>query len=125
MYNSVADRLRFSLLRRIIRTAALAITLVCVLSLFHLAERYHLPFLRMLGVVLLLLGLFITIFTLSEVFFRMEEEGTLLFGSAIAQTFYGYALKLSFLPLIGPTLEQFFFRKKEKNPFVVQDEEKK
>ncbi len=125
MYNSVADRLRFAFFKKIVGILLLVILLGFCLGLFYLGDRYHLAILSVLGGVFFLFGLFIMIFTLPEVFARMEEEGTFLFGAAIAHTFYCYAMKLSFVPLIGPSIERLVFRKKEKNPFVVGNENDK
>lgn len=119
MYNSVADKLRFALLRKIART----MTLVCILGssggLLYLGDRYHLTILSVLGGILMLLGVFVMIFVLPEVFLRMEEKGTFLFGPAIIHTLYGHALKLTFVPLIGPAIERGFFRKKAPNPLIT------
>ncbi len=125
MFNSVADKLRFSLLCKIVRLSTLSVVVGCCLLLFHLSEKYHLSILAVLGGVFFVIGLFILFFTLPEVFARMEEKGTLLFRSAIAHTLYGYAMRLSFLPLIGPTLERFFFRPKETNPFITEDDKRR
>jgi hypothetical protein len=122
MFNSVADRVRFAFLRKIVQLSTLVGILGSCVGLFYLGDRYHLAILSALGGMLFLVGLFIMIFILPEVFFRMEEKGTFLFGSAISHTLYGYAMKLSFVPLIGPALERFFFRKKEKPPLVVENE---
>lgn len=125
MYSSISDKLRFVFLRKVVAMSTLAVIVGFCLALFYLSDRYHIAILSVLGGILFLLGLVILIFTLPEVFARMEEEGTFLFGSAIAHTLYGYAMRLSFLPIIGSTLERFVFHKKEKNPFLIENEKRK
>lgn len=119
MYNSIADQLRAKFLRKLVRTAMLVLLGLGTAGVVALAEKYHLTVLAVLGALFLLFGFFIWAIILPEVFFRMEERGSFLFGPAIAHTLYGYAMKLSFLPLIGPMVERRFLREKKQDPFLV------
>jgi hypothetical protein len=92
---------------------------------FYGAEKYKLPILTFVGVIFFLLGLFVAIFTVREVLWRMEEEGTLLFRRAITATLYGYLLLLCFIPIIGPLIERLAAKEKAKNPFIVEDANQK
>lgn len=118
-------RFQYAFLKKVLTIGALIVTLAISLPLFFAAEKYGLPFLKAVGGILFLFGLFVTVFTVREVLYRMEEEGTLLFHGAVSATVNGYILKLCFLPVIGPRIERRWVKGKTKNPFVVEDENRK
>jgi hypothetical protein len=84
----------------------------------YLNKKYHIPAFHEIGIFIMLIGVFASIFTAKEIIYRMQEEGTLLYGKATAHTLYGYLRYLCFLPLVGPHIQSLVARKKAKNPFI-------
>jgi len=115
-------RFQYAFLQKALTVCSLIVTLAVSIPFFAAAEKFKLPFLNAIGAVLFLVGLFVTVFTVREVLYRMEEEGTLLFRDAVSATLNGYILKLCFLPVIGPRIERRWVNGKAKNPFVAENE---
>ena len=109
-------------MHRVYSGLSLVLTFLVCMPLFYLSEKYHLGFLQPIAGMAFLGGLFVSIFTVREVVFRMREQETLTFRNAVAHTFNGYVLKLCFLPLIGPWIERAFIAEKPKSPFLGDDE---
>jgi hypothetical protein len=121
MQNGGPGRFHYAFLQKAISLGALVVTLAVSLPFFHLAERFDWPVLNFVGGSVFILGLFVTVFTVREVIYRMEEEGTLLFRRAVIVTLNGYVLKLCFVPFIGPVIERLAIKRKTRNPFVADD----
>jgi len=119
---SVTSAIQYAFLRKVLVLTSLVLTLVLTASLIGLSERFHIGLLQAVAGIVFMVGLFFSTVTVREVLYRMEEDQTLLFGNAFAQTFYGYALKLCFLPMIGPLMERHVLKVKPKDPWASEDE---
>jgi lipopolysaccharide export LptBFGC system permease protein LptF len=109
---------QYAFLRKLAIYVSLFGTALLAVPFFYLSEKYDSSFLRGCGVAVSILGLLFTFFTVREVLYRMEEDGSLLFRPALAATFWNYVLHLCFLPIVGPYIEMIANRKREKNPFA-------
>jgi hypothetical protein len=119
---SVTSAIQYAFLRKVLVLSSLALTLVLTVLLLSLSERFHIGLLQAAAGIVFVLGMFFSTVTVREILYRMEEDQTLLFGNAVAHTFYGYALKLSFVPMIGPLMERHILKVKPKDPWASEDE---
>lgn len=92
------------------------------LPLYYLGDKYHISGLQGIGGLIILIGVIAARFTSKEIIYRMEEDGTLLYGKATAHTLYGYLRFICFLPIVGSYIQKILERKKATNPFIEQNE---
>jgi hypothetical protein len=71
--NGGPGKFHYAFLHKAMSLGALVVTFAISLPLFHLAEKFNLPILNFVGGIFAILGLFVTVFTVREVIYRMEE----------------------------------------------------
>ena len=118
---NLAENAGFALFRRYLPLAFLIATFVIAAPFFALWELFKIEFFRTISFSLFLLGLLASIFTSREVLIRMEHDKAMLFSDALTHTLYRYLTFLCFLPLIGPPLQRFLEKQREKNPFTSHE----
>lgn len=116
-----AENASFALFKRFLPFSFLIATLVVAVPFFALCELFGIEVFRTISFVLFFIGLLASIFTSREVLIRMEQDKALLFSDALVHTLYRYLTFLCFIPLVGPPLQRFLERKREKNPFTSDE----
>jgi len=116
------SRFHYAFLKKALTLGVLVVSVGLAYPCIYFAEKFRLSILTAVGAIIFLGGLFVAIFVVREVVGRMEEEGSWLFGKAVAHTVNGYVLKLCFIPIIGPMIERFTMKDAKKNPFVETDD---
>jgi hypothetical protein len=116
--NVVVSAISYSIAHKILFFSFFGGGILLGAPFIYLNKKYHIPAFHEIGIFIMLIGFLASIFTAKEIIYRMQEEGTLLYGKATAHTLYGYLRYLCFLPLIGPYIQSLAARKKVKNPFT-------
>jgi hypothetical protein len=120
--SSLIDSLGYVLAAKLLGFAFLFITCVIAVPIFLLWDRTKIGALWLVGAFVFVIGLFASFFASKEIVARMADDKSMSFLLAVAHTWYHYLLYLAFIPFIGPVVQRIIDRKKQKNPFVVDDE---
>jgi hypothetical protein len=119
---TIVSAVSYSLAHKILFIAVLGGAFAVGGPFIYFGSKYSVPLLREIGGLIILIGFLASIFTTREIIFRMQEEGTLLYGKATAHTLYGYLRYVYFMPILGPFAQKLMERKRAENPFVQQNE---
>ncbi|MEZ5412740.1 MAG: hypothetical protein R3F03_00365 [Opitutaceae bacterium] len=116
---ALAESSSFTFLRKLLLLAFLVATLTLSIPLFYLWEKYDIEAFRIVGAIILLIGLMASIFTSREIVFRMEEDPKVGLFDALIHTMYGYLTFLCFAPFIGPALQRFLEKKRSEKELTT------
>jgi hypothetical protein len=117
------ESFHYAVFRKVLTVASASATLVLTYSLLFLARRLNIALFEVLAGLTFVAGMFFSFLTIREMIIRMEEDQAISLRMAFLQTVYGYALKLAFVPLVGPMIEKYGLGVKPHDPWHQRNED--
>ena len=117
---SLLEKLWFAIAAKLLGLAMLLGTCLAVIFVLHASEKYHLGVPKIVGALILAVGLLAAAFV-SRAFSLVAEDRSMSFVAAVRHTWHYSLSLLSFVPVIGPLAQRFSEDRKKRNPFTSDE----